>query len=112
MGLVQAKIDKLRGRISAFANEQSVFNLGNAFSTMTIEIATGFIMGQSHNNLDPADTNSSTMKMLQSAGILWRVTKHVLFLEPMIRLMPPGLVSKIGDQSTTSYLAFMKLCRI
>jgi len=78
---------------------------------MTIDIATGYTMGQSYNNLDRDDFNTSMTKMLQAAGILWRVPKHVTFLGPMMRLMPPALVQKIGNQSTTSYLAFMKVCQ-
>ncbi|MCJ1399409.1 hypothetical protein MMC11_002611 [Xylographa trunciseda] len=113
--LVEAKINRLRERISAFASlspaPESIFNLGNAFSAMTIDISTGYVMGQSYNNLDRDDFNSSMTKMLQAAGMLWRVTKHVPFLGPMMRLMPPAFIEKIGNQSTKSFLTFMKVCQ-
>ena len=108
MDLIQAKTDSFRKRIATFADERVVFNLGNAFSAMTVDIVTLYIMGQSYNNLAHPDFNASMTKMLQAAGMLWRVSKHVPFVGHAMRLIPLALVQKIGHQSTRSFLTFMK----
>ncbi|KAL9094343.1 MAG: hypothetical protein Q9165_003484 [Trypethelium subeluteriae] len=109
MDLVQDKIALLQNRISDLAERRTAFNIGNAFSAMTVDIVTDYVMGQSYNSLTFPDFNANFVRMLQAAGTIWRYNKHIPFLGYMMRLMPLSLVEKIGDDKTKSFLTFMKV---
>ncbi|MCJ1447230.1 MAG: hypothetical protein MMC23_007741 [Stictis urceolatum] len=95
--LIIASIRKLRNRIREYATSGAPLNLGTAVSAMTTDIATEFIVGKNYNNLDRKDFNQDMTNMLQSSGGMWRTTKHVRFLGPLMKAMPLSLLDKMGD---------------
>ena len=75
-------------------------------SAMTTDIATEFIVGKNYNNLDRKDFNQDMTNMLQSSGGMWRTTKHVRFLGPLMKAMPLSLLDKMGDPAVSAFIAF------
>ena len=60
-------------------------------------------------NLDRTDFNQNLMNMLQSSGGMWRMTKHVRFLGPLLKAMPLSLLERIGDADTKAFVAFLEV---
>ena len=103
------RVGRLLARIDAFAVSKSNFNLGVALSATATDVATEYILGRSYDNLDRTDFNQNMTNMLQGSGGMWRVTKHVRFLGPMMKAMPLSLLEKIGDPNVKAFVAFLKV---
>ena len=106
---IRIRVNKLRARIDNAAASKSVFNLGAAFSATTTDIATEYILGKSYDNLGRTDFNQSFMNMLQGSGSMWRATKHIRFLGPMLKAMPLSMLERIGDADVKAFVAFLKV---
>ena len=86
--VIQSRINKLRARIDGAATSNSVFNLGAAISAVATDVATEYILGKSSDNLNRPDFNQNFMNILQGSGSIWRATKHIRFLGPMLKALP------------------------
>ena len=71
-------------------------------------MATDFILGRSYGNLDREDFGEKLMNMLQGSGGMWRVTKHLRFPGPLMKLMPLSMLAKIGPD-VAAFVAFLKV---
>ena len=103
------RVQKLQARIDGFAASKSALNLGAALSATMTDVATEYILGKSYNNLDRTDFNQNLMNMLQGSGGMWRATKHIRFLGPMLKAMPLSMLERIGDQDVKAFVAFLKV---
>lgn len=108
-GNILTHVNKLQSRIDSLAASRSVFNLGAAFSATMTDVATEYILGKSYDNLDRTDFNQNLMSMLQGSGGMWRATKHVRFLGPMLKAMPLSVLERIGDPDVKAFVAFLKV---
>ncbi len=109
-GIILTRVEKLQSRIDDFTASKAVLNLGAAFSATMTDIATEYILGKSYDNLDRTDFNQNLMNMLQGSGGMWRATKHVGFLGPMLKVMPLSMLETIGDSNVKAFGAFLKVC--
>jgi cytochrome P450 len=109
MDLIQGKMDKFRALLDGYASSQSVLHLGNAYSALTIDIATVFIMGAGFDSLSHPNFNAGMTRALQGAGDLWRTSKHITFLGHLMRLIPLKYVAKFADPDVQAYLGFMEV---
>ena len=107
--VLQIQVNKLHARIDSEAASKTVFNLGAAFSAVSTDIATEYILGKSYDNLDRTDFNQNLMHMLQGSGGMWRATKHVRFLGPMMKAMPLPMLERIGDADVKAFVEFLKV---
>ena len=103
------RVNKLRARIVGAAASNSVFNLGAAISAVATDVATEYILGKSYDNLNRPDFNQNFMNMLQGSGSMWRATKHIRFLGPMLKALPLSILEKIGDEDVKAFVAFLKV---
>ena len=107
--LVHTKVSKLCDRIKRLAASKRTFNIGAAFSATSTDVATEYILGRSYNNLDREDFGENLMNMLQGSGGMWRMTKHVRFLGPLMKAMPLSMLEKMGDPDVKAFVAFLKV---
>ena len=107
--ILRLRVNKLQARIDTAAASESTFNLGAALSALTTDVATEYIIGKSYDSLDHTDFNQNLMHMLQSSGGMWRMTKHVRFLGPMLKTMPLSLLERIGDADVKAFVAFLEV---
>lgn len=108
-GIILTRVNKLRNRIDDFAASESVFNLGAAFSATMTDIATEYILGKSYDNLGRTDFNQDLMNMLQGSGGMWRATKHVRFLGPLLKAIPLSMLDRVGGSDVKAFVAFLKV---
>lgn len=100
MGLIQSKINLLQERIEEATRQSTLFELGLAFSAMTMDIATAYVMGKSYDSLRSPNFNRELTEILQEGGYLWHVNKHIqpsnFFFKHVLPLTPttflPGAV--------------------
>lgn len=107
--IVSAKIEKLKKRIGALAKSATPFNLGSALSATATDVATEFILGKSYDNLDRSDFNEHMASMLQGSGGMWRVTKHLPFVGPLVKALPLGWLEKTGDPDVVAFVAYLRV---
>ena len=84
-------------------------NLGAAFSATTTDVATEYVLGESYDNLDRTDFNQDLMNMLQGSASMWRATKHIRFLGPMMKAMPLSVLERGGGSDIKAFVAFLKV---
>ncbi|KAK2601850.1 hypothetical protein QQS21_004633 [Conoideocrella luteorostrata] len=99
---------KLCQRISEFSGSNKTINLSHAISALTRDIGAEFILSKSYNNLNAHDFNAGMTGVLQSSGAIWRVTKHVRWLGPSMKLLPLSFIEKISDNGTKAFMGFLK----
>ncbi|KAL9112104.1 MAG: hypothetical protein Q9227_003481 [Pyrenula ochraceoflavens] len=106
--MIHSRVEKLRTRIEHLAAGEAVFNLSAAVTAYTIDISTEFVMARSYNCLDHSDFNEPLMNMLQASGAMWRASKHLRFLGPMMKAMPLRILEKSGDPAIRAFVGFLK----
>ncbi|KAI1397246.1 cytochrome P450 [Hypoxylon fuscum] len=104
--IIDRNVIKFCGRISQFSGK--IVNLGAAISALTRDIACEFTLDKTYASLDKEDFNIAVTTMLQNAGFIWRVTKHLPFFGPMMQSIPPSILSKIADTGTKAFLQYVK----
>ena len=114
--LVEKHVQKLAERMDSFANrtthsagESSVLNLGAAFTAMTMDIITEYMMGRSYNNLAVPDFNEGMMGVISNMGKTWRTAKHLPWILPILTSMPHWIVATM-DEKTGLVLDFLDSC--
>ncbi|RYO79307.1 hypothetical protein DL763_009327 [Monosporascus cannonballus] len=100
--------DKLCDHIGKSVDSESGMNIGTAISAFTRDVATQFILGKDYRNLDTENFNAGMTAALQSSGAIWRVTKHVPWLGPTMKSLPPSFMERIADDATKTFLSFLK----
>ncbi|KAJ8122574.1 hypothetical protein ONZ43_g1262 [Nemania bipapillata] len=83
-------------------------NLGAAISALARDVAFEYILGRSHNSLDSEDFDVAVLHAAEGAGPLWRITKHVGYVFPIVNTLPVDWMIKISDDSMKTFFAHMK----
>ena len=107
--IVRARVNKLYYRVKEAATQENMFDLGDALAATGTDIGTEYILGQSFNNLDRVDFNMHMTNMVRSHGAMWRTTKHIPFLGPLLMAIPLSLLAKISGQDTKEFVAFLRV---
>lgn len=110
MSLIQSRINLLQDRIEEATSQGTMFELGLAFSAMTMDIATAYVLGKSYDSLHSPAFNKELTSILQKAGYLWHVNKHIqlsnLFFKRLLPLIPSVLV----PGNFRPFFVFMRDC--
>ena len=104
--IVTRTADKLCQRIAEFSDSKSSFNLGASLSAYTRDTAAEFLLGKVYGNLDAEDFKVGLSEIFQESGVLWRVTKHVRWVGPLVKAIPPTLLGKMGNDNIKSFFEF------
>ena len=97
---IQTQIEKLSSRLDKFANSGNVALISAAYSALTMDIMTDYLLEKSYNNLDQEHFNIDFVTSMKDVGGVWRVGKHVRWLSnlfynaPMwaLKMMSPSMV--------------------
>ncbi|KAI0390583.1 trichodiene oxygenase [Xylariaceae sp. FL0594] len=106
--IVAKLVAKLCSRLDDFAASKQRLELGPAISSFTRDVAIDFLFGENHNNLDYPDFNPGLTTVLQAAGGIWRITKHVRWYGKVMKSLPLPLVEKLSDDAGKAFLTFLK----
>ncbi|KAI1359263.1 trichodiene oxygenase [Xylaria arbuscula] len=108
-GIISRLVKQLCSRIDEFADESNMtkLSLNAAISALTRDVATEFILGKRYKNLEVQDFNQSLAIIFQNSGGLWRVTKHLPWYGPLMKLIPMWLVERTADQGVKNFFNFL-----
>lgn len=106
-GMIQGLASKLCERLES--SQGSTVNISTAVSAFTRDVATEFVLEKNHHNLDNGNFGAEMTNVLQSSGAIWRTTKHVRFLGPLMKSLPMDWIEKTGDAGTKAFLGFLKV---
>jgi hypothetical protein len=68
-----------------------------------------FVLSKDYRNLDKQDFGIEMTNVLQSSGAIWRVTKHVRFLGPLMKSLPLDWVEKARDAGTKAFFGLLEV---
>ncbi|KAI0503214.1 trichodiene oxygenase [Xylaria bambusicola] len=100
--MIQMYADKLCRRISEYTN--TTFDLGAASLAFTQDVANEFIMKKTYGSLDREDFDVATLVVLQGAGKVWRLNKHLRWYGHLLKVLPLSLLSRIAGDTLTTFL--------
>ncbi|KAI1736981.1 cytochrome P450 [Xylaria scruposa] len=111
--IVSRLVSKLCHRLDGFAKSNHGTNatrikLSHAISSFTRDVATEFLFGESHNNLDHPEFNPGLTTVLQSSGSIWRISKHIRWYGRVMKSLPLSLVERLSDDNGKAFLVFLK----
>lgn len=107
--MIHWHMGKLCNRISIFAESQETFNFGAAITAFARDVAFDFILGKSYKSLDKDDFDEAMVTATSGSGQVWRVSKHLRFIGPMLKSIPIDLIIKYGDHGTKLFFRFLKV---
>lgn len=107
--IVQRLAGTLCRRLYEASCAGATVNLSTAVSAFTRDVATEFILGKNHDSLGSEDFGADMTNVLQSSGAIWRTTKHVRFLGPLMKALPVDWIEKTGDAGTKAFFGFLKV---
>lgn len=105
--LIHELAEKLYKRLNSSLG--STVNISTAVSAFTRDVATEFVLDKNYHSLDNANFGADMTNVLQSSGAIWRTTKHVRFLGPLLKSLPVDWIEKNGDAGTKAFFAFPKV---
>ncbi|KAI0401638.1 trichodiene oxygenase [Xylaria palmicola] len=103
--LIQTCADKLCVRISECRG--TMIDLGAASLAFTQDVANDYIMGKTYGSLDRADFDVSMLIVMQGAGRIWHVTKHIRWYGHLMKALPLWFLSMVSDDILRSF--FLRL---
>lgn len=86
-------------------------NISTAISAYTRDVATQFVLDKNYHALDNENFGADMTNVLQSSGAIWRTTKHVRFLGPLLKSMPMEWIEKSGDPGTKAFIGFLRVSK-
>ncbi|KAI1495963.1 cytochrome P450 [Biscogniauxia marginata] len=106
--MIDRYLGKLCDRISVFAESRETFNFGAAITAFVRDVAFDFILGKSYKSLDRDDFDQAMVTASSGSGQVWRATKHLRFIGPVLKSVPIDWIIKYGDHGTKLFFRFMK----
>ncbi|KAI0431076.1 cytochrome P450 [Xylaria sp. FL1042] len=109
--IIQRLVDRLCSRFDEFADESSAarLSLSAAISALTRDVATEFVLGKNHNNLEVKDFNAGLAVLFQNSGSVWRITKHLPWYGPLLKSLPvPAWLVQRADDGVKAFFGFLK----
>lgn len=107
--MIHMYAEKLCQRISEYSG--TTFDLGAASLAFTQDVATEYIMRRTYGSLDREDFDVSMLVVLQGAGRVWRLNKHLRWYGHLLKLLPMNLLSKIAGDTLTTFLLRLHVSR-
>ncbi|KAI1761930.1 cytochrome P450 [Hypoxylon sp. FL1150] len=98
--IILEHLEKLCNRLTAFATSQQTVNLGAAITAFSRDVANDFVLRKSYNSLEREDFDEPMVAASAGGGQMWRLSKHVRFIAPLMRAIPVSWIMKLGDDPT------------
>lgn len=106
--LIWKHIQKLSNRLSEFSASGKVVNLGAATTALTRDVANDFVLNKSYNSLDREDFDIAQLVASRGAGYMWRLSKHLRWVAPMMRSVPVDWMIRFGDEGMKAFFGQLK----
>ncbi|KAI0970397.1 cytochrome P450 [Xylaria arbuscula] len=97
-----------RQPLNGFFSKAKPFNLGAAITAVIRDIAFDFILGKNYKSLDKDDFDEAMVSATSGSGQVWRATKHIRFIGPMLKSVPIDWIIKYSDHGTKLSFRFLK----
>lgn len=107
--MIQAHVDKLCDRLAKSAESEETVDVGAAVTALARDIAFEFILAKSTNSLDQKDFDVDILQVVQGGGALWRLSKHVRFVLPLLNSIPLDWAIKISDDKMKNFFSHLKV---
>lgn len=107
--MIQRHVDKFCQRLSNIAESGDKVNLGAATTALARDVAFEFILAKSYRSLEREDFDVAVLHTAQGAGPLWRLTKHVGYVLPMLNKIPLDWAMKVSDDNMKTFFAHLKV---
>lgn len=106
--MIDRHLGKLCDRIFAFAVSRETFNFGAAITAFARDVAFDFILGKNYGSLDKDDFDEAMVAASSGSGQVWRLSKHLRFVEPILKSLPIDWIIEHGDHGTKLFFRFLK----
>ena len=103
---MQKHVQKLSDRMMDYVTSGSVLNLGVAYTALIGDVVTEYVLDASYNSLDMEDFNQGMAETLPGFGLIWRVTKHIPWIQFFFLVMPAWLMEKLSGPKMKAFTAF------
>lgn len=107
--MIQKHVERLCGRLTEVAGTGETIDLGAAVTALVRDVAFDFILAKGTNSLDRQDFDVEILKTVQGGGALWRITKHVGFVLPLLNSIPLDWAIKISDDKMIIFFSHLKV---
>lgn len=87
----------------------SIVNITAAVSAFTRDVAMEFVLAKDSKYLEHEDFSADMTNILQSSGAIWRVTKHIRWVGPLMKSIPVDWIEKTGDAGTKAFFGLLKV---
>ncbi|KAI1325095.1 trichodiene oxygenase [Xylariaceae sp. FL0255] len=103
-------VETLCGRLSNIAQRRwdNTVNLGAAVTALARDVSFEFILSKNYNSLNSEDFDVAVSHAAEGAGRLWRLTKHIGFIFPIVNSIPIDWAMKISDDAMKTFFVHMK----
>lgn len=85
-------------------------DLGAAVTALAHDVGFDFILGKHYNSVESKDFNVAIQHATQGAGPLWRLTKHIGLVFPILNSIPLDWAMKISDDNMKHFFSHVKVC--
>lgn len=110
--MIQRHITKFCDRAHQLAISGATFDLGAAINALTRDIGNEFIIGKSYNSLDRDNFDAPMVVAGEGGGEMWRLSKHVRFVAPLMTSIPVDWVLKTAEENVQVFFQYLKVILI
>lgn len=107
--MIQGHVDKLCDGLTKSAGSDVIIDLGAAVTALARDVAFDFILAKSTNSLDQNDFDVDILQVVQGGGALWRLSKHVRFVLPLLNFIPLDWAITISDDKMKNFFRHLKV---
>ncbi|KAI0110396.1 cytochrome P450 [Nemania sp. FL0031] len=105
--IIEKHLGKLSDRITKFAGSDETFNLGAAITAFVRDVAFDFILDKNYKSLDKEDFDVHMVTASSGSGQIWRLTKHIRFVGPLMKSIPMDWLVKHVEGDMKLFFQFM-----
>lgn len=109
--MISKHVDALCDVLSSIAEREPshTVDLGAAVTALAHDVGFDFILGKHYSSVESQDFNVSIQHATQGAGPLWRLTKHVGLVFPILNSIPLDWAMKISDDNMKHFFSHVKV---
>lgn len=107
--MIRFHVNKLCDRLVKAAEFGNEIDLGAAVTALAHDVAFDFILAKGQNNIDQDDFDVNILQVVQGGGALWRITKHIGFVLPLLIPITLDWAMRISDEKMKSFFGHFKV---
>lgn len=104
---IRFQVERVCARFDTFAATKAVFDLGAAVVAVARDVANEYILGKHLDSIGAEDFDAALVAGSQGGGTMWRTSKFVRWLAPVLQSIPPEWMVKMADPVMAQFFRFM-----